>query len=180
MVECAHQPSTNAQVVNGRKLHLAPQLLAQNTHMVGVQMREWLVSALAPFPLPPVAGLLLPVGGAAGPAGVTATRCKLHFELPLAEVITDFFDEVKSRTSGYASLDYKLIEYRPGARGPAGFPCSPTMGGGISGRWRCGQPRPAEVRCGIASRVRHLPPRMGENPNSSKCAGKVPTRSSGR
>jgi len=46
---------------------------------------------------------------------VTESRCKLHFELPLAEVITDFFDEVKSRTSGYASLDYKVIGYRPGS-----------------------------------------------------------------
>eukprot|EP00670_Eutreptiella_braarudii_P000335 CAMPEP_0174292372 /NCGR_PEP_ID=MMETSP0809-20121228/35224_1 /TAXON_ID=73025 ORGANISM="Eutreptiella gymnastica-like, Strain CCMP1594" /NCGR_SAMPLE_ID=MMETSP0809 /ASSEMBLY_ACC=CAM_ASM_000658 /LENGTH=797 /DNA_ID=CAMNT_0015392399 /DNA_START=88 /DNA_END=2481 /DNA_ORIENTATION=+ len=45
---------------------------------------------------------------------VTQNRCNLQFELPLAEVITDFFDEVKSKTSGYASLNYSLIEYRPG------------------------------------------------------------------
>lgn len=45
---------------------------------------------------------------------ITESRCALKYELPLAEVITDFFDEVKSKTSGYASLDYRLIEYRPG------------------------------------------------------------------
>lgn len=33
--------------------------------------------------------------------------------MPLAEVITDFFDELKSRSSGYASLEYTQIGYRP-------------------------------------------------------------------
>ena len=38
----------------------------------------------------------------------------LHFELPLSELIIDFFDQLKSRTRGYASLDYQFAEYRPG------------------------------------------------------------------
>lgn len=37
---------------------------------------------------------------------------ELHFDIPLAELILDFFDELKSRTKGYASLDYDLADYR--------------------------------------------------------------------
>jgi GTP-binding protein LepA len=39
-------------------------------------------------------------------------RVQLEFEIPLAELIVDFFDELKSRTKGYASLDYQFCEYR--------------------------------------------------------------------
>jgi GTP-binding protein LepA len=40
-------------------------------------------------------------------------RVQLNFELPLSELIVDFFDQLKSRTRGYASLDYQFGEYRP-------------------------------------------------------------------
>ncbi len=39
-------------------------------------------------------------------------RAMLQYELPLAEIITDFFDQMKSRSRGYASLDYHFHEYR--------------------------------------------------------------------
>ncbi len=39
-------------------------------------------------------------------------RVQLNFEIPLSEIIIDFFDELKSRTRGYASLDYQFEEYR--------------------------------------------------------------------
>ncbi|HEY9086889.1 MAG TPA: translation elongation factor 4 [Anaerolineaceae bacterium] len=41
-------------------------------------------------------------------------RVQLDFEIPLSELIIDFFDDLKSRTRGYASMDYQLLEYRPG------------------------------------------------------------------
>ena len=41
-------------------------------------------------------------------------RVNLHFELPLAELIVDFYDQLKSRSSGYASLDYSYAGYRSG------------------------------------------------------------------
>ena len=38
---------------------------------------------------------------------------ELHYQIPLNEIIYDFFDALKARTKGYASLDYQLSEYRP-------------------------------------------------------------------
>ena len=43
---------------------------------------------------------------------ITTDRVTLHYEMPLAEVVTDFFDQLKSRTKGYASMEYHLIGYR--------------------------------------------------------------------
>ncbi len=40
-------------------------------------------------------------------------RVELHYKVPLAEVVIDFFDQMKSRTQGYASLDYELSGYEP-------------------------------------------------------------------
>jgi GTP-binding protein LepA len=42
-------------------------------------------------------------------------RVLMTFELPLAEVIVDFYDQLKSRTQGYASMDYEEVGYRPGS-----------------------------------------------------------------
>ncbi len=43
---------------------------------------------------------------------LTTERVELDYELPLAEVVFDFFDQLKSRTKGYASLDYEPADYR--------------------------------------------------------------------
>jgi GTP-binding protein LepA len=42
-----------------------------------------------------------------------SNRVQLNFDIPLSELIVDFFDQLKSRTRGYASLDYQFSEYRP-------------------------------------------------------------------
>ncbi|MBQ4512677.1 MAG: translation elongation factor 4 [Anaerolineaceae bacterium] len=41
-------------------------------------------------------------------------RVQMNFEIPLAELIVNFFDELKSRTKGYASMDYQIDNYRAG------------------------------------------------------------------
>ncbi|MEO1400243.1 MAG: translation elongation factor 4 [Cyanobacteria bacterium J06635_1] len=43
---------------------------------------------------------------------LTPGRTTLVYEIPLAEVVTDFFDQMKSRSRGYASMEYQLIGYR--------------------------------------------------------------------
>ena len=44
---------------------------------------------------------------------LTERRVSIKYELPLAEVITDFFDQMKSRSKGYASMEYAITDYRP-------------------------------------------------------------------
>ena len=43
-----------------------------------------------------------------------ANRVIIHFDIPLSEIIIDFYDKLKSVTQGYASLDYQFYEYRAG------------------------------------------------------------------
>ncbi|MEE3715952.1 translation elongation factor 4 [Tumidithrix elongata RA019] len=43
---------------------------------------------------------------------ITKVRTTLMYEMPLAEIVTDFFDQLKSRTKGYASMEYQIIGYR--------------------------------------------------------------------
>ena len=44
---------------------------------------------------------------------IDTSRAELHYRLPLNEIIYDFFDALKSRSKGYASLDYEIAEYVP-------------------------------------------------------------------
>lgn len=46
---------------------------------------------------------------------IDASRVKIDYKIPLSEIIYDFFDILKSRSKGYASLDYEIIGYEPNA-----------------------------------------------------------------
>jgi GTP-binding protein LepA len=52
-------------------------------------------------------------GTYAGMHYLDPTRVEFIYELPLAEIILDFYDKLKGSTRGYASLDWELLEYRP-------------------------------------------------------------------
>ena len=43
---------------------------------------------------------------------INATRVNIHYEIPLSEIVYDFFDKLKSYTKGYASFDYDFIGYQ--------------------------------------------------------------------
>ena len=44
---------------------------------------------------------------------IDATRINVHYEIPLSEIVYDFYDKLKSTTKGYASFDYELCGYKP-------------------------------------------------------------------
>jgi GTP-binding protein LepA len=53
-------------------------------------------------------------GASSGSNGATIGRMLMDYSIPLSEVLIDFYDQLKARTQGYASMDYSVADYRPG------------------------------------------------------------------
>ena len=62
----------------------------------------------------PADGSHHPSPGGGGQGTHSRARVTLEFKMPLSEMLVDFYDQLKSRTQGYASMDYSLAGYRPG------------------------------------------------------------------
>ena len=81
------------------------------------EAREPIVQANIITPVEYVGGLMEPCQDRRGEfidmKYLDPTRVELHYHLPLNEIIYDFFDALKSRSRGYASLDYELLGYQP-------------------------------------------------------------------
>ena len=85
-------------------------------------------------------------------------RVVLHFELPLAELIVDYYDQLKSRTQGYASMDYEEIGYRAGEPRQARRPGHRRAGRrAASSSIAIGRRRPAAQ---LAEKLKELIPRQ--------------------
>ena len=107
----------------------------------------------------------------------TSTRrgCNLHFELPLAELIVDFYDQLKSRTQGYASLDYEYIGYPRRRPGQARHPGQRRAGRRAVADRPPGQRLPAGQA--LVEKLKELIPRqMFEVPVQAAIGRKVITR----
>ena len=57
---------------------------------------------------------LQPHGAGNGDDAASTARALLEYDVPLSEVLVDFYDQLKARTQGYASMDYSLAGHRPG------------------------------------------------------------------
>jgi len=113
-------------------------------------------------------------------------RVLLTYDLPLSEMLTDFYDQLKSRTQGYASLDYTLSDYRaadlvrldaafrgahPGRRGPKGHrpgdhrPHAQERAGQVLRRRRHAQAQ-APGEAGRRKETHEAPGQRGDTPGS--------------
>ena len=110
-------PSTNYQVTlnNGEELNLrsAADLPDQSTIR---EIREPWVKGEIILPksmIGPVLGLINEKRGRQTNLSYIEDRAVIDFEAPMANLLTDFYDQLKSISSGYASFNYELADYRP-------------------------------------------------------------------
>ena len=93
----------------------SPQDLPDASSMVSIE--EPYVKVMIITPSEYIGTVMELVQGKRGEMGemtyLSPERVELHYLMPLSEIVFDFFDALKSRTRGYASLDYEPSEYRP-------------------------------------------------------------------
>ena len=104
--------TTEGEVVDvQRPSDLPPPQYIDEIHEPWMELQVWAPSDY----IGPVMELVTRRRGEVGPLEyLDPHRVLLHFQMPFSEMITDFYDQLKSRTRGYASLDYQLAGYRPG------------------------------------------------------------------
>ncbi len=113
----ATAPSVAYRVImpNGEDVEIkSPQDLPEPNDRIGIT--EPYVKAMIITPTEYVGPILELATGRRGEVGnmnyLSPERVELDFEIPLAEIVFDFFDLLKSKTKGYASLDYEPADYR--------------------------------------------------------------------
>ncbi len=104
-----------AHLTDGTDLHVrSPQDLPEPQALAGVS--EPYVKVMIITPSEYVGTVMELIQQRRGEMGemtyLTPERVELHYEVPLAEIVFDFFDQLKSRTRGYASMDYDPSAYR--------------------------------------------------------------------
>ncbi len=115
LVATAPSVAYRAHLANGSSIEIhSPQDLPDASTLEGVE--EPFVDALIITPTEFVGTVMELAQGRRGEMGemhyLSPQRVELRYKLPMAEVVFDFFDQLKSRTRGYASLDYEPAEYR--------------------------------------------------------------------
>jgi GTP-binding protein LepA len=115
----ATAPSVEYQVIqkDGEMIHVDSPALLPDENVISEVLEPWMKIQIY-VPQKYIGAIMDLVINKRGTYETTeyldAARVILHFEIPLSEIIIDFYDKLKSVTQGYASLDYQFIEYRAG------------------------------------------------------------------
>ena len=105
-----------------------------------------------------------------------ANLVELHYEMPTGEIIYDFFDALKARTKGYASLDYEFLDYRQ-ERPRQGRYAAQRRSGRRAARSSSTATRPTAAHASICEKLKeNIPRQLFEVPIQAAIGGKVIAR----